>query len=287
PAAAATTEGAARPAEPSAPLSAEDARRLAALKKLEERYEKAKSAEDRADLLDKIGQLGAGGAPAIRLVDAACADPEPLVRAFAVKARVALGGPDAAKRVAAAFADADAEVRVAAAEASAGLSGDDRFLPALEAARRERDPRVQEALFHAAEVADDPKASGVVAALLKNQERPDAPSYAPRALLPALRFLRKRPADAAAAAEPIAELLNRDDAEVRAQSATTLGALDVRTSAVKIALARGLTDLDRNVRRASADVLKRWAGEDFGYDPDGADDARRAAVRKFRDWAEK
>lgn len=285
-AAAPAGEAAAESREAAVPVTAEEARRRATVRRLGEAYAKARTPEDRADLLEKIGQLGPGGADLAPTLDVAAADPSPLVRAFAVRARAAVGGAGLAARVQEALKDAAEEVRMAAAEAVGSLPAPNNWASAVDAARRERSARVQEALIAAVEKDVSPDAAAALVGLLRGQSSPDAAPLANAAAKTLVRALLKQPKAAADGVDLVAAFVRRDDPELRAVAARALGAFDARTAAAKSALVFGLTDPVPAVRVAAFDVLKAWSGQSFGYDPAADESARREGVRSFGRWAE-
>lgn len=73
------------------------------------------------------------------------------------------------------------------------------------------------------------------------------------------------------------------DTANRRRAATELEGHESRESA--LALIRALEDSSPGVREAAAVTLSRFAGDDFGYDPDGTVAERRQAAGMFLEWA--
>ncbi len=268
------------------PVSAEDARLQATARRLAQAYEKAKSPEDRADVLEKVGQLKAGGIELLPLLDRAADDPAAVVRAFATRARADVQPETCAARFEKALKDPEEEVRMAVADVLARIPSPQRWTLAIEALRKEKSPRVQEALFAAIEKGEpDAAAVGALVGLLKAQAAGDAPMPTMAAVKPLARIMAKSPAAARDGAEPLANYLTKHDPDVRAIVAKTLGTLDLRSTAVRAALVSALTDPEEPVRRNAFEVLKAWSGNDFGYLSSADEALRRDAVRAFAKWS--
>jgi HEAT repeat protein len=278
--------GAANAAEgPSAPVSAEEARRRATVRRLGERYDAAKTPEDRADAVEKIGQMGPAAADLVPKLADAAADTDPLVRAFAARARAAVGDSTAEAAILKALADADPTVRLAAAE-SLGLLPEASRLTALALiGRRESDSRVQEAFLDALRNDPTPAVASAVAALLRDQSNPGVELLSLSAARRAIPILLARPAEGAAAADALSVYLGRHDPVLRADVASALGKLDVRTKTVRAALIDALTDPEIDVRTKAFETLKAWSGQGFGYDPASDGATRGDAIRAFSEWS--
>ncbi len=277
------TEGAAAETEP---VSADEARLRATARRLGLAYDKAKTPEDRADVLEKIGQLKTGGVELLPVLDRAAEDPASVVRAFAARARADVQPETSAQKFEKALKDPEEEVRMAVADVLPRLPSPQRWAMAVDALRREKSPRVQEALLSAIEKGEpDAAAVSALVGLLRSQATGDAPQLTMAAVKPLARALAKSPVAARDGADLLAGYLSKHDPDVRAIVAKTLGILDHRSKAVRAALVAALTDPEAAVRTPAFDVLKAWSGNDFGYVPAADEALRRDAVRAFAKWS--
>jgi hypothetical protein len=237
--------------------------------------EKTTDSLDRAEILAKIKEVGAPAKGIWNQVVAALKDEDSTARAAALEALVAIDAGLARPYLENGLKDLEAEVRRAAAE-SWRVAGIKDVLPLLKSVVEETDPRTQLAAMMSIEKLADPSLTAQVADTVKYLD--------PSAAKPAVRFLMANKAKDQG--PKLIDLVNWQDAELRAIAARALQDLGVNTKPALLALVRALTDEQMAVRRAAIDALKSLTGTNLPYDPEDKAGLENTA-KLWKDWVDK